>query len=147
MKANRTRIALAALALAAPSIAQAHPGLHMHGFGDGLAHPLTGLDHLLAMVAVGFGGDARRRRALVGSAAFVSVMMLGALWRRGAAIARTWNMRSRLRSSPSVCLSPSTSGPGRLRRRWSACSPPSTVSRIAPKRRWGRAPVPPASRS
>lgn len=80
MKANRTRIALAALALAAPSIAQAHPGLHMHGFGDGLAHPLTGLDHLLAMVAVGFwaatlGGGAR----WLVPAAFVSVMMLGAL--------------------------------------------------------------------
>lgn len=76
---NWTRVAFAALALAAPSIAQAHPGLHMHGFGDGLAHPLTGLDHLLAMVAVGFwaaslGGVAR----WLVPAAFVSVMTIGA---------------------------------------------------------------------
>lgn len=80
MKSNRTRIFFLALALAAPSIAQAHPGLHMHGFGDGLAHPLTGLDHLLAMIAVGFwaaslGGMAR----WLVPGAFVSVMILGAL--------------------------------------------------------------------
>ncbi|MFP9016179.1 HupE/UreJ family protein, partial [Pseudomonas aeruginosa] len=45
---------LAALALlAAPALAFAHPGHGEHGLVAGLAHPLTGLDHLLAMFAVG----------------------------------------------------------------------------------------------
>ena len=51
------RRALLATALAlVPSLALAHPGLpgHTHGFADGVLHPLTGLDHVLAMVAVGF---------------------------------------------------------------------------------------------
>ncbi|HBP2134768.1 TPA: protein hupE, partial [Pseudomonas aeruginosa] len=44
---------LAALALlAAPALAFAHPGHGEHGLVAGLAHPLTGLDHLLAMFAV-----------------------------------------------------------------------------------------------
>ena len=43
------------LALASTA-AVAHPqagGAHIHGFFDGFAHPFTGLDHLLAMLAVG----------------------------------------------------------------------------------------------
>lgn len=48
-----------------PGLALAHEGhTHASGFAAGLAHPLGGLDHLLAMVAVGFwaahlGGNAR----------------------------------------------------------------------------------------
>ncbi|GLK56560.1 urease accessory protein [Methylopila capsulata] len=44
----------AALALA-PTAALAHPAAfnHVHGFSEGLAHPLGGADHVLAMVAVG----------------------------------------------------------------------------------------------
>jgi urease accessory protein len=59
--------------------AQAHiiPG-DVHGFGSGFGHPLSGLDHILAMFAVGLwaaqlGG---RARWLV-PASFVSVMALG----------------------------------------------------------------------
>jgi urease accessory protein len=79
MTSKSIRLAFLALAIVAPTIAHAHSGAHMHGFGDGLAHPLTGLDHLLAMVAVGFwaaslGGAAR----WLVPAAFVSVMTLGA---------------------------------------------------------------------
>jgi len=41
-------------ALLAPLPALAHPGGdHVHGFATGLLHPLTGLDHLVAMVAIG----------------------------------------------------------------------------------------------
>lgn len=70
---------------AAPALAHAHTGVgpHVHGlasggFAAGFAHPLGGLDHLLAMVAVGLwavqlGG---RAKWLV-PAAFVSVMSLG----------------------------------------------------------------------
>ena len=60
--------------------AQAHliPG-DVRGFGSGFAHPLHGLDHLLAMTAVGLwavqlGG---RARWLV-PASFVGVMIVGA---------------------------------------------------------------------
>jgi len=74
------RIGAAVLAFGAPSLAFAHPGLHASGFSAGLAHPVTGLDHLLAMVAVGvwaaaLGGAAR----WIVPAAFVALMALGAL--------------------------------------------------------------------
>jgi urease accessory protein len=39
------------LAVAGPALA--HPGHSGHDFIDGWQHPLTGIDHLLAMVAVG----------------------------------------------------------------------------------------------
>ncbi len=41
-----------ALLIATPSLALAHPGHGVHGFGQGLLHPLSGLDHLLAIVAI-----------------------------------------------------------------------------------------------
>jgi urease accessory protein len=42
------------MVLMLPSLAPAHPGIGATaGFCGGLAHPLTGLDHMLAMVAVG----------------------------------------------------------------------------------------------
>lgn len=53
------------LLLLAPSPLMAHPGHeHAGGLASGLAHPLLGLDHLLAMLAVGalaahLGGRAR----------------------------------------------------------------------------------------
>lgn len=76
------RLALTAATLLFPALAQAHPGHEGHeltwDFSAGAAHPLSGLDHLLAMVAVGLwaaqlGG---RARWLV-PAAFVGVMALG----------------------------------------------------------------------
>ena len=47
-------VGLTAAGLATPSAAWAHTGTgpHVH-FIDGLLHPLSGLDHLLAMIAVG----------------------------------------------------------------------------------------------
>jgi urease accessory protein len=63
-----------------PTLVHAHPGHpgHDDDFLSGLAHPFAGLDHVLAMIAVGIwaaqlGG--RARWAL--PAAFVTVMMLG----------------------------------------------------------------------
>jgi urease accessory protein len=66
-------------ALALPSLAFAHPG-HEHASGllSGLAHPLFGFDHLLAMLAVGLWGaqlGGRARWAL--PVMFVAVMLLG----------------------------------------------------------------------
>ncbi len=78
-KPSRNFALALALASLAPTLAQAHPGLRAAGFVDGLIHPFTGLDHLLAMIAVGFwaamlGGAAR----WIAPAAFVGLMVLGA---------------------------------------------------------------------
>jgi urease accessory protein len=43
---------LALLLVSAPGL-MAHPGHGASGFADGIAHPWLGLDHLLAMLAVG----------------------------------------------------------------------------------------------
>lgn len=72
----------ALLTLISP-LAMAHPGhLHLgsHGFESGIMHPITGLDHLSVMIAVGilaslFGGSARWSMPL----AFVGVMIIGGL--------------------------------------------------------------------
>ena len=50
----KTRYVFAAVALAAASgAALAHPGHESASFFTGFTHPLGGLDHLLAMLAVG----------------------------------------------------------------------------------------------
>lgn len=62
--------------MAAP--AMAHPG-HSFGFVPGLLHPLTGADHLLAMLAVGlWSGFVVPDRVWSGAATFMPGMMLGA---------------------------------------------------------------------
>lgn len=72
------------LALVA-TVASAHSegGAHAHGWIGGLGHPFTGVDHWLAMLAVGVWADQlarsrdRRSRVFV-PAAFVVCMALGA---------------------------------------------------------------------
>ncbi len=66
--------------------ASAHIGtdLHSHGsFMTGLLHPLGGMDHLLAMLAVGVWSAVSARRAgpalLWGPLAFANMLVLGAL--------------------------------------------------------------------
>ena len=77
MKHSRT-IVLSALCLFAGT-ASAHTGNHaVTGFGSGLAHPLLGLDHLLAMIAIGLWAAQQGGRALSAvPAAFVGAMLLG----------------------------------------------------------------------
>jgi urease accessory protein len=83
MTMRKTMIAclgLAVSSLAGPALAHTGVGA-VHGFGAGLMHPLTGLDHLLAMVAVGLwaglvGGRARWAYPL----AFVAMMIAAGLW-------------------------------------------------------------------
>ena len=70
---------LVALFALMPILAQAHPG---HGpansFLSGLNHPLHGLDHILAMVAVGLWASQLGGRSLWAvPATFVGVMMAG----------------------------------------------------------------------
>src|SRR5258707_12305714 len=48
-------VALAALALAQPALAHEQTGV-AGGLASGLLHPLTGMDHLIAMVSVGIWG-------------------------------------------------------------------------------------------
>lgn len=70
-------IALASL-FAAPAFAHTGTGFHLHGFEDGMMHPLGGADHLLAMVAVGLWAASLGGRALWAlPAAFLTAMALG----------------------------------------------------------------------
>ena len=81
---RRTGLALGlagAALMALPAAALAHTG-HMEpgGFMHGFEHPLGGLDHLLAMVAVGLWAAQSGGRALLAlPAAFVGAMILGGL--------------------------------------------------------------------
>lgn len=66
---------LAGLVLALP--AAAHPGHGEGGLAAGLLHPLTGLDHLLALLAVGLWSR-RQRHGMVLPPVFLVLMALGA---------------------------------------------------------------------
>jgi len=57
----------------------AHTGVGLvTGFGTGLLHPISGVDHLLAMVAVGLWAAQLGKKAVwIVPSAFVSVMILG----------------------------------------------------------------------
>lgn len=76
------RIGLAGAASLVAGSAFAHTGVGaVHGFTAGFSHPLFGLDHLTAMVAVGLwaglvGGKAR----FAYPAAFVVTMVVAGLW-------------------------------------------------------------------
>jgi urease accessory protein len=79
--APKIPLAVVAVALAAlPTAAFAHVGDHSHmSFAEGLAHPFTGLDHLLAMVAVGLWASQIGQRALwLLPLTFPAVMVAGA---------------------------------------------------------------------
>jgi urease accessory protein len=70
--------ALAAALAAAP--AAAHTGHGLEGFAAGFAHPFGGVDHLLAMVAVGAWAAQQGGRAVwMLPAAFVGVMAIGGI--------------------------------------------------------------------
>ncbi len=63
-----------------PATAFAHTGTEITGFTAGILHPLTGLDHLLAMVAVGLWASQIGKKAIwMLPTSFVTVMVLGAL--------------------------------------------------------------------
>jgi urease accessory protein len=76
-----TRLLLRSLVAAAallPSVALAHPGHGDGGFVQGLLHPATGLDHVLAMVAVGMLAAHLGGRALLWvPASFLALMVVG----------------------------------------------------------------------
>jgi len=73
------RVMLAALPLLMATAAEAHVGQH-DGFSlrDGFLHPLFGLDHLTAMLAVGlWSAQGGGRRMWLWPAAFVTAMLAG----------------------------------------------------------------------
>jgi len=79
MKKPALPLAVLAALLALPAVAQAHPGHGLaQGFAPGFAHPLLGLDHELAMIAIGLWAAQAGGRALWAvPATFVGVMALG----------------------------------------------------------------------
>jgi urease accessory protein len=75
---TRLTLAAAAALIAEPALAHTGQGT-ASGFLHGLAHPVSGLDHLLAMVAVGlWSGLVLPGRVWAGPAAFMAAMALGA---------------------------------------------------------------------
>ncbi|BBE71078.1 HupE/UreJ family protein [Oharaeibacter diazotrophicus] len=77
------RTALAAGLALAPTAALAHVGVGAHdhaGLAAGFLHPVSGLDHVAAMVAVGLWAATLGGRAMLAvPAAFVGVLSLGAV--------------------------------------------------------------------
>jgi urease accessory protein len=78
---HRTALRIAALSLAlAPTVALAHPGHEGASLADGLMHPLGGVDHIIAMVAVGLLAARLGGRALwLVPASFVVTMAAAGL--------------------------------------------------------------------
>ena len=76
------RTLLAAALVLVPSLALAHPGLpgHTHDLATGFLHPLGGIDHILAMVAVGlFAAQLGGRALWLVPASFVAAMAAAGL--------------------------------------------------------------------
>lgn len=75
---KKSVLTAAALTLvASPAFAHLNPAEH-GSFAAGFSHPLTGVDHILVMVAVGLWATMLGGRALFAvPAAFVGVMLLG----------------------------------------------------------------------
>lgn len=76
------RVLLAAALVLIPTLAFAHPGLpgHTHDLASGFAHPFTGLDHVLAMAAVGlFAAQLGGRALWAVPASFVAMMAAAGL--------------------------------------------------------------------
>lgn len=76
----QSRFIVALALLVGSGAALAHSGHHGAGFASGFAHPFSGLDHVLAMLAVGlFATRMQGASRLAVPAAFVGAMIAGAL--------------------------------------------------------------------
>jgi len=74
------RLSLGAGLCLLPAFAFAHPGHDESGLVAGVMHPLTGVDHLLAMFAVGLWAAQQTGRArLMLPVTFIASMVLGGL--------------------------------------------------------------------
>ncbi len=73
------KLAIAATLFTIPTLSMAHTGMESTGLVSGLLHPLTGFDHLLAMIAVGLWAARMGGKALWAlPITFVGLMILGA---------------------------------------------------------------------
>ena len=80
MKVPLRNFLLLPLALVAlPAAAHSGHGRETVGFLAGLAHPFSGFDHLLAMLAVGLWSATTMRRIWLAPLTFAGVLLLGAL--------------------------------------------------------------------
>ena len=84
MRASRSFALIALAMLATAASAHTDGGAHVHNdFFSGFTHPLFGLDHLAAMVAVGLWSALAARRAgpelLWGPLGFASLLLVGAV--------------------------------------------------------------------
>ncbi|MBX4960444.1 HupE/UreJ family protein [Rhizobium binae] len=79
MKSALKSVLVALAAAALPAVASAHPAIgETAGFSHGFAHPMSGLDHMLAMVMVGvFAFQLGGRATWLVPTTFVLVMALG----------------------------------------------------------------------
>lgn len=85
MRNYSAKILAALFMFSVSGAAFAHPGHNVSGLAAGLLHPFTGLDHLLAMVAVGlWAAQCGGRRLWLLPAAFMTALALGA------AVAMQW---------------------------------------------------------
>lgn len=74
----KSKILLTFLLCLLPVVAQAHPGHGVTGFHAGFTHPITGWDHILAMVAVGLWAVQLGGRAIwLVPLSFVATMIVG----------------------------------------------------------------------
>ena len=129
--------AAAALLALAANAAQAHTGIgSTAGFGHGFAHPLGGIDHVLAMVAVGlFAAQLGGRALWLVPLSFVAMMVVGGavgMAGIGLPLGRDRDRPFRRRSRACGRMRVSHAGRGRdgAGRRCSRCS---TVTRTAPR--------------
>jgi urease accessory protein len=81
MKKSVLQLFIPTSCVLAPASAWAHTGVHeMMGRASGFIHPITGADHVLAMVAVGLWAVQQGGRALWAvPVAFVAMMMAGGM--------------------------------------------------------------------
>jgi urease accessory protein len=79
----RALLLISGVALSTAASAHLGTDLGSHseiGFLDGLRHPLTGLDHLAAMLAVGFWSALTARRLWTAPLAFATMLLVGTLF-------------------------------------------------------------------
>jgi len=77
--AARMTLAAAALVISLPAFAHPGHGDAQAGFLAGFLHPLSGADHMLAMLAAGTWSVRQNRGGEVLPAAFLAMLLLGAL--------------------------------------------------------------------
>ncbi len=85
MRISTTKLLAVFFLFSLSNVAIAHPGHDVSGFSAGLMHPFSGIDHLLAMLAVGlWAAQGGGKKIWLLPATFMSMLAIGA------AIAMRW---------------------------------------------------------